>query len=337
MNRKDDHINSALKNQDTLNHFDHVRFIHHPLSQLKVDDIDLSAVFIGKTYQLPFFINAMTGGSKQAKAMNEKLALIAKHFNIPLALGSISTALNNPKWEDDFKIARTLYKEGTILANLGAEHSINNALKGIAIIQANALQIHLNNVQEIVMPEGDRDFKNHYNNLKKLNNTLDVPLIVKEVGFGMSFETLKQLKSIGIKHVDVAGKGGTNFSKIENNRRTSSYDFFNEWGQSTVESLLEASKVEDLNIYASGGIRNALDIIKALRLGATFVGMSGWFLKIVKDNTLEDAIKEVEHLIAALKGIMCVLDARDLNKLKEKPIVFSPLLKNYMDQRAIKF
>jgi len=335
MNRKDDHLNSALNNQDYLNHFDHVRFIHHALSNIKTEKVDLSAQFLGNTYPLPFFINAMTGGSKQAREINEKLALLAKHFNIPLALGSISTALKNPAWEEDFKVSRRIYQDGTLLANLGAEHTLDNALKAIELIKADGLQIHLNNVQEIVMPEGDRDFSQHYNNLKILNESLDIPIIVKEVGFGMSFETLKQLKDIGIKTVDVAGKGGTNFSKIENLRRETSYEFFNDWGQSTVESLLEASKIKGLNIIASGGIRNALDVIKALRLGANFIGMSGWFLNIVKDNTLEHAIKEVENLIEGLKGIMCVLNAKNIGSLKEKPIIFSHDLKNYMNQRNI--
>lgn len=337
MNRKDDHINSALSQKSQDNHFDHVRFIHHALSDLTTDDIDLSAFLGGKKFPLPFFINAMTGGTQQAYEINEKLALLAKHFSIPMALGSISSAIKDPTWEATYKIARKANPNGTLIANLGAEVSKETVLKAINMIDADMLQIHLNNVQEIVMPEGDRNFKAHAETIQALASSLTIPLIIKEVGFGMASETLQRLKSLGVKHIDVAGKGGTNFSIIENERRQSPFAFFNTWGLSTVESLLEAKRETSLNIIASGGIRDGLDIIKALRLGASFVGMSGYFLKLVKNNTLEEAIEEVDRLIESLKGIMTVLNAQSIKDLKDNPIVFSTEITHYMKQRNILF
>jgi len=336
MNRKDDHIQGALTQSHTTNDFDRVRFVHDALSAVNVQDVDLKSGMAGKTFPLPFYINAMTGGSDKARELNAKLSKLAAHFDIPMALGSISAAIRDKRWEDSFTVVRDHNPKGFVMANLGAEVSPEKAKKAVELICADALQIHLNNVQEIVMPEGDRDFSMHESNISALCRTLDVPIIVKEVGFGLSGETIKKLLTLGVGVIDVAGRGGTNFSKIENARRKRRLDYFDDFGLSTVESLLETSASAEMEILASGGVRDAMDILKAIRLGASMVGMSGFFLKLVHEHPLETAVERVEDLIDELKGIMAVLGAKSLAALKDKPVVLDGRLLDYIEQRSLK-
>jgi len=334
LNRKDDHINHALKQTTKANDFDKVRFIHNALSGGRLEDVDLSSQFCENDTSLPIYINAMTGGSEQAAIINIKLAKLANHFNIPMALGSVSAALKDTKWEASFRNVRTHYPNGFLLANLGAEHLPQNAQKALDLIKGDALQIHLNAVQELIMPEGDRDFSQWETNIQALVRQLNVPLIIKEVGFGVSLETALKLKTLGVQHIDVSGRGGTNFSVIENARRTHQYESFNDWGLSTVESLLEMRNIDNMHIYASGGIRGALDIVKALRLGAEMVGLSGYFLHLVTTYDLEEAIEHVATLIDEIRAIFCALGVHNIATLRSVPFILTPDLDYYVKART---
>jgi isopentenyl-diphosphate delta-isomerase len=336
VNRKDDHIEGALKQNFKTNDFDEVRFIHNPLSATSVDEVSLETKFLGSVFEMPVYINAMTGGSLQGYEINKRLGMLAEHFSLPLALGSIKAGLNDQKLADSFKIAREIDPKGCIMANIGGETTLDMAKKAIDLIDASMLQIHLNPAQELIMPEGDRNFNAISNNISEIVSAMKVPIVVKEVGFGMSKETVEKLKGFGITHIDISGRGGTNFADIENQRRTIPMEYLNDWGQSTVESLLEASQVEDITIIASGGVRNALDVVKALRLGASMVGMSGFFLKLVKHNTHEESVNRVERFIREIKKIMVLIGANSIEEIAEKPIVFSPKLIHYMEQRQLK-
>jgi isopentenyl-diphosphate Delta-isomerase len=307
MNRKDDHIQYALAQAAIGNDFDKVHLTHHAFPETNLADVNLSTTLFQRTFPFPFYVNAMTGGSDQAGKLNQRFAKLAKHFQLPMATGSVSAAIKEPSLMKTFSVIREVYPEGFIIANLGAGHPLANAIKAIDLLKANALQIHVNAVQEVVMPEGDKDFQGWLASIAAIRQGIQVPLIVKEVGFGMSAKTFSQLTAIGVQYVDVAGKGGTNFSKIENSRRQISLTSFDDWGQSTVASLLAAKPFTNLQVIASGGIRQPLDVIKSLVLGAKMVGLSGYFLHLIHQYNDEEAIAKMHAFIDELKLIMLLL------------------------------
>ena len=327
MNRKDDHIQFASMQQPQLNDFDKLRFVHHAFPETNLDEIDVSIQMFNRRFPLPFFVNAMTGGSDQAKTLNERFARLAKHYQIPIATGSVSAAIKNPALASSFTVLREIYPEGFVFANVGGGQSLVNAKKAVDLLKANALQIHINPVQEAVMPEGDKHFKGWLSLVQTIRQGLSIPVIVKEVGFGMSHQSFQQLQSIGIQYVDVAGQGGTNFSIIENHRRTHQIQSFDQWGISTVQSLLTAKKFPQLTIIASGGIRNPLDVIKSLALGAKMVGLSGYFLHLVKNHTHEEALVLMDAFIEELKLIMLVLGKNNISLLTTAAYTIDPSLK----------
>lgn len=293
--RKDEHIKFANEEEVGTNDFDKIILEHNSLPNLNYQEINLESDFLGFKSNYPFYINAMTGGSQKALEINKKLALIAKHFNIPIVLGSQSAAFKDPKLIETYKIVRDNYETGIIVANVSANATLEQAIKAVEMVNANALSIHINVVQELVMDEGDRDFSKWQSNIKTIVDNLTVPVIVKEVGFGMSKEVIERLKSLGVKYIDVSGKGGTNFASIERKRSVNNDFIFEDVGISTVNSLLNGKDI-DITLHASGGIRNALDIYKAIKLGAKNVGLSQYFLKLT-NLELNEAIKEVEKLI----------------------------------------
>lgn len=339
--RKDDHVLHALQQHDhhPTSDLQHVRFIHHALSEISINDVSLSTKIESLHLQTPFFINAMTGGSQHTKNINEQLAIVARETGLAMATGSMSVALAYPETLKSFKIVRDIHQKGLIFANLGAHHNLENAKRVVDAIQANALQLHLNTPQEMVMPEGDRDFNGWLHNIEKIVSQLHVPVIVKEVGFGMSQKTIQQLENIGVSIIDVAGKGGTNFVKIENARRSDySLDLLSDWGQTTLESLLEATNIrQNADLIASGGIKSALDIAKCLSLGANAVGLSGQFLQFITQYGVDETIKKVTAMQEQLKAIMTLLGTTDINALQHHPVVLPPSTQAWCIARGIDF
>lgn len=335
VNRKNDHIKYALSQDFIENDFDKVRFVHQAISPISLTEVNLNTSFCNINFPYPFFINAMTGGTEKAQEINDKLAKLAREFNLPIASGSLSIALKDPRVSNSFTILRQNHPDGIIMANLGADKTFSDALIAKDLLKADIMQIHLNQVQELIMPEGERDFKNWQENIADIVKNVNLPVIVKEVGFGMSRKTFEILKSLNVKTIDVSGKGGTNFAKIENLRRQTPMTYLNDWGLSTVESLLEASNFKDLEILASGGIRHPLDVAKALALGAKAVGMSSYFLKLVMNHSLSEAIEKVEQFILELKTIMALLGTKTIEKLKNTEIILEDSLLSFMKQRKI--
>ena len=332
-NRKDDHIHSALQQHNPHNDFDLVRLLSNSVGFVDVDDVDISVKIFDQTFPTPIYINAMSGGSTLSKEVNEKLSLLASHLQFPMATGSLSAAIKDPIWEDSFNVILKKLENGFKIANIGLSRTKEDAQKAVDILQANALQIHLNVAQEITMPEGDRHFKHWGDRIQEILSFINVPVIVKEVGFGMTYETVTYLKSIGVKYVDVSGKGGTNFISIENDRRDQRLLSFEQYGISTVESLLDNQYHQDLDIFASGGIRDAYDIVKALSLGARMVGMSGYFLKLITHHTMEEAIQITQTLIQDIKGIMAVLNAKNLETLQQVKKIYHDSVLEFIQQR----
>lgn len=336
-NRKNEHV-SLSENfyKDGSSSLTDVQFIHHSFPEMNVGDVDLSVQLGALSFNLPFFINAMTGGSAWTGGLNQKLAILARETGLAIATGSISAAIKDPSVADSFKIVREENPNGLVFANLGAGHGLENAKRAIDLVKADALQIHINAPQEVVMPEGDREFDNWLENIESIATGIDVPLIVKEVGFGMSRETVQLLQERGVKYIDISGKGGTNFAQIENFRRAEQkLDGMEAWGQTTAVSLLEAMAVRDDSfIIASGGIRNAQDILKSLALGADLVGISSQFMHMILKD-LEEAIQIVHNWQLEIERSMTLLGAKNVSALQQADLIISGETAHWADLRQI--
>lgn len=340
-NRKDQHIHLAEMqySETSSNGLDEVRFIHQSFSEIKTDDVKLNTTLGSLSLDYPFFINAMTGGSEKAHVINQNLAMIAKETHLAMAVGSVSVALKEPSTVESFKVVRKNNPNGLIISNLGAHHSVDSAKRAVDLLEANALQIHVNTPQELVMPEGDRDFTNWLSNIERIVKNIQTPIIVKEVGFGMSKETIQQLLDIGVDVIDVSGRGGTNFIHIENERRDhKEFDYLLNWGQTTAESLLEAHFYrKQADFIASGGIKNPLQMLAAFGLGAKAVGISGEFLHMILTKGNQVSIEQIESWKEELTFLMTMIGAKNIVEIERKPIILSPDLVNWCTQRHINF
>lgn len=342
LGRKDEHLFLARQqyNDESPRDFVETRFVHQSLPQLKEEDISIATSVAGIDLEIPFFINAMTGGSDKAHEVNRILGILGFLAKIPVASGSVSAAIKDPSVAESFSVLRRENPKGIVFANLGAHHNVENAKRAIDLLEANALQIHVNAPQELIMPEGDRDFSNWLSNIETLVREVEVPVIVKEVGFGMSRETVRQLASVGVKTVDISGAGGTDFAKIEDSRRVlERYPFLHGWGQSTVVSLVEAMSIpseERPAIIASGGVKNALDIVKSLALGAELVGMSNRMLELTNFNhRLEDSLQTINSMKNQVRKVMAVVGAKDVAALRQKDLILGPSVQNWCKARRI--
>lgn len=341
-NRKDAHLALADAQYNPLANsgFDSVRFMPNALPQVALDEVDSSVRVFAEDascacsasanpaflWRSPLYINAMTGGSANAQKINAQLARVAAKTGVAIASGSLSAALQNDALTATFSVIRSENTRGFVMANVSAGTSQSDAMRAVDMLQANALQVHLNAAQELVMPEGDRDFRNWLKNIGQIVRSCErarVPVIVKETGCGMTARDVLHLRDVGVRAVDVSGRGGTNFVTIENARRShGGYDYLADWGLTTVESLIdirkcEALKANPVEIFASGGVRTPLDVVRALALGASAVGVAGEFLHTLMHEG-EDALtqqisdwQEQIRVIMALLGCKSVADLRD--------------------------
>lgn len=314
-NRKDDHIKYALKYQSHYNSFDDIELIHSSLPKYNVNDIDLSTHFAGQSFEFPFYINAMTGGSEKGKAVNHKLAQVAQATGIVMVTGSYSAALKND--EDDSYPTTDLYPDLKLATNIGLDKPVPAAESTVKAMNPIFLQVHVNVMQELLMPEGEREFHMWRSHLKEYVDNIQCPLILKEVGFGMDLQSIKDAYDIGITTVDISGRGGTSFAYIENQRgRDRSY--LNTWGQTTAQSLINAQSMMDkMDILASGGIRHPLDMVKCLVLGAKAVGLSRTVLELVERYPVDDVIGILNSWKEDLRMIMCALNCKKITDLRQ--------------------
>ncbi|MCV3763561.1 type 2 isopentenyl-diphosphate Delta-isomerase [Companilactobacillus farciminis] len=341
MQRKVEHLFLAEKffTDESFADFDRVRLLHNALPELRVNDIDLTTDFLNRKMSLPIYFNAITGGSRQSAKFNTELAQLAAKLNIPVSSGSMGVYLRLPdETKESFTTLRKNNPDGFVIANVSAKVNAKQAQTTIDLLDANALQIHLNALQELAMPEGDQEFF-WMDHIREIVSSVTVPVIVKEVGFGISRENLSQLFNIGVKNVDISGFGGTDFAQIESERNHElDLTYLDRFSLSTVESLLESRSYQnEMNIFASGGIRTPMDVIKAIRMGATSVGMSGLVLHHLQKYSLSEAEIFFTEFIKQLKLIMAAIGAQSIADIKKAPIIFDGNLTNYMNQRNIKF
>ncbi|WP_066294696.1 type 2 isopentenyl-diphosphate Delta-isomerase [Bacillus sp. FJAT-29937] len=336
--RKWDHIQLALTTgQKRLSGFEDITFIHQSMPHTSLEQANLNVKIGELSLSSPIFINGMTGGGGEPTfQINRELAMAAKSLGMAMAVGSQMSALKDPSERKSYEVVRKENPEGIIFGNLGSEATVDQAKAAIDMINADALQIHLNVVQELTMPEGDRDFRSALHRIEAIVKAANIPIIVKEVGFGMSRETVQMLRSIGVSAVDVGGFGGTNFARIENERRNRELSIFNEWGIPTAVSIIEAKEnSKDISIIGSGGVQTSLDIAKAIALGAEAVGMAGFVLSILMNNGIEALIEELETIQDEIKVIMTALGASNVTELQQAPLIISGKTHHWLNERNI--
>jgi isopentenyl-diphosphate Delta-isomerase len=312
--RKDDHVRLAVEQQRRAgsgNQFDEVSFVHHALAGIDREQVTLATSFAGLSWPVPLYINAMTGGSQSTGRINADLAVAARETGVPIASGSMSAYFKDPACAGTFSVLRELNPSGFVMANVNATASVDNARRAVDLLAADALQIHVNTVQETVMPEGDRSFASWVPQIEKIAAALEVPVIVKEVGFGLSGASVRLLADLGVAVADVGGRGGTDFAAIENGRRPlGDYAYLDGWGLSTPACLLDAAAAP-LPVLASGGVRHPLDVARALALGAKAVGASGTFLRTLVDGGTSALIAQITTWLDQLAALHTLLGAPD--------------------------
>ena len=336
--RKAEHIDLAIQyNEQTKSEpWSDVRLVHHSLPELAYEQVDLSTLIANRNWPVPLYINAMTGGIQEAAHINRSLAEVAKKHQLAIAVGSQSAALSDPKVSDTYRIVREIMEDGVVLANVGANVAVDDALRAVDMLKADYLQLHLNFPQEIVMPEGDRDFRGVAQNIQRVVDASPVPVIVKEVGFGMSMEVYQSLADAGVRVVDVSGRGGTNFAWVESRRRKDKTSLFDDWGQTTAISLLEGQAfLERMQFLGSGGIRTALDMAKAISLGASAIGVAGPVLRLLYRGGKEAVETQVMTWLNELRSVMLALGATSIRELQSVPVVVTGETRDWAELRGI--
>jgi isopentenyl-diphosphate Delta-isomerase len=332
--RKADHLriclDDAVQCKTITSGLERYRFKHCCLPELDYDEINLRTQFLGHTLNAPLLISSMTGGTELAKVINTRLAKAAQHYKIPMGVGSQRIALEQPNLSKTFAV-RTFAPDIFLMANLGAVQlnygcGVDECRRIVETLEANALILHLNPLQECVQSSGDRNFKGLLPKIEALCRQLSVPVIVKEVGNGISGVMAQRLIEAGIAAIDVAGAGGTSWAKVEGERATDARQSrlgqtFAEWGLSTAECIQEVRAVDaKIPLIASGGLRTGLDVATAIALGADLAGMAYPFLTAAHES--EDALDElVEILLAELKTVLLCTGNVDLAALRQTQLI----------------
>ncbi|KAF3884726.1 MULTISPECIES: type 2 isopentenyl-diphosphate Delta-isomerase [Nostocales] len=291
--RKADHIRICLEQDvqfyQTTHGLENYRFTHCCLPEIDIDEIEIGTKFLGKQLGAPLLISSMTGGTEQAGVINRRLAEVAQHYKFAMGVGSQRVAVEKPQVAETFAV-RKYAPDILLLANLGAvqlnyNYGLDECKKIIDILEADALILHLNPLQECIQPRGDKNFKGLIDKINKLCVQLPVPVIAKEVGNGISDTMAQKLLAAGVKAIDVAGAGGTSWAKVESERAENALQrrlgsTFADWGLPTAECITSIrAMAPHVPLIASGGLRNGLDVAKALALGADIAGLAMPFLQ----------------------------------------------------------
>ncbi|HZW82296.1 MAG TPA: type 2 isopentenyl-diphosphate Delta-isomerase [Candidatus Deferrimicrobium sp.] len=335
--RKVEHIHCAINLPDgPLNPgFNDIRLVHNALPELSLAQVDTRVTVFDTRLELPVLVNAITGGNQQVLDINRALAKAAYLEGFGIAVGSQTGALIDSDLEETFSVVRRENPTGLVIANVGAGVDAKQALRAIKMVEANALQVHLNVPQELAMLEGDRDFRNLVDNVGDILEMSPVPVIVKEVGFGLSLEAARTLQRLGVSWVDVGGAGGTNFVAIEHKRGQES-PVPVDWGIPTAISLAEVIYAcPGLQVIASGGIRSPLDTVKALALGASLAGIAGMWLKSLMEKPFEDLIGELRSFKQNLKYLFLLLGAQNVAELSKTPLVIAGPTGEWLRERGV--
>jgi len=338
--RKDSHLDICLhedvgaKLETTL--FEDVYLVHQALTELDLGSVDLSTMFLGKKLEVPLLIDSMTGGTTMAMEVNKTLAQLAERNKMGIGVGSQRAGLTKPAVAETYSVVRKEAPNAFVFGNLGGAQlvrglTVEDARKAVEMIQADALAIHLNPLQEAVQMGGEATYKGIIDKIAELAHGLDVPIIVKEVGAGISRETAIRLSLAGVKAINVSGLGGTSWAGVESIRARRKGEMsvaelgeaFWDWGIPTAAALLEVKGRANVPLIASGGIRNGIEAAKAIALAADVVAMARPFLYAASNGGIDGAQHMTDAFVSQLKLAAFLTGSGSIASLKRARLVLT--------------
>ncbi len=348
--RKLDHIrislNQNVQARNATTGFEDIRFVHKALPEIDRSEIDLSTNVFGHKFSAPLIAGAITGGTEEAEKINATIAEAVEKLGLGMGVGSQRAALEDKKYERTFSIARKKAPTAFLSANIGGIQLVNGyglkeVKRAIDMIEANAMAIHLNALQETAQLEGQTNFQGILESIGKLTQDLDKPTIVKETGAGIAAEEAKKLEHAGIEGIDVSGAGGTSFAAVEYYRakarkKTSQRGLgavFWDWGIPTAASIVEVSQTVKIPVIGSGGIRCGVDIAKSLALGASLTSLSQPILQSAVLGVRE-TVDTLSLLIEELRNVMFLVGASSIAQLRKAPIVVTGKTLEWLQMRG---
>lgn len=321
-------LTKNVQGKKNSTYLEYVKLFHNALPEIDYDEIDLSTSFLDKSFSAPLIIDSMTGGTDEAFLINKRLGQIAEKYGLGMGLGSQRAGLKSEKLVESYSIARKVAPNAFLIANIGGAQlsdglSTADIAKIIKMIDADALAIHLNPLQELIQPEGEPRFKGILQKISDLVNNIEIPIIVKEVGSGISDDVALRLEKSGVRSINVAGSGGTSWAGIEKIRADQHNEYiksrlgelFWDWGIPTALSILLVSRSVKIPIIASGGLRNGLEIAKCIILGSNLCAMAFPFLKRAAQSE-EELEKFTRLILSEIRSTMFLLGKKDIGSLK---------------------
>lgn len=339
-------LQKNVQAKTTSTYLEYVRLVHNALPEVDYDDIDTSMTFLGKRFSAPIIIDSMTGGTDEATVINGRLGELAEKYGFGMGLGSQRAGLKSEQLAATYSIARKNAPNAFLIANIGGAQlskgfTVDEAKKIIKMIGANALVVHLNPLQELVQPEGEPRYKGVLAQISELAKTIDVPLIVKEVGAGISKEVAIKLEMANVSAINIAGAGGTTWAGVEKIRAESLKDdlkkhlgeMFWDWGIPTAASLIEVRRAVKLPLIASGGLRNGLEVAKCIALGASMAAMAYPFLQTAAQSR-ESLFAFADTILAELKSTMFLVGAKNIAALASSRYILTGMLAHEVSSRT---
>ena len=339
-------LQKNVQAKTTSTYLEYVRLVHNALPELDYEDIDTSMTFLGKRFSAPLIIDSMTGGTDEATIINGRLGELAEKYGFGMGLGSQRAGLKSEELAATYSIARKNAPNAFLIANIGGAQlskglTVDEAKRIVKMIRADALAVHLNPLQELVQPEGEPRYKRVLGQISELAKTIDVPLIVKEVGAGISKEVAIKLEMANVSAINIAGAGGTSWAGVEKLRAESLKDdlkkhlgeMFWDWGIPTAASLIEVRRAVKLPLIASGGLRNGLEVAKCIALGASMAAMAYPFLQTAAQSR-ESLFAFADTILTELKSTMFLVGAKNIAALASSRYILTGLLAHEVSSRT---
>ena len=350
--RKADHIRISLEKdvqaRKTTTCFEDIHLIHKALPEINKQEINLSTEVFNHKFSAPLIVGAITGGTPEATRINAAIAEAVEELGLGMGVGSQRAAIEDKKLEKTFTVARKKAPNAFLIANIGGVqlvngYSIKEVEKAVAMIEADAIAIHLNPLQEAIQPEGQTNFRGILEKISEIAEKIDKPLIVKETGAGIAAEEAKKLETVGVNGIDVSGAGGTSFAAVEyyrvkgpkNSFQRRLGDVFWDWGIPTAISVVEVSQSVKIPVIASGGVRDGVDMAKALALGANLTSLSQPILQAAVKGARETK-NVLSLLIEELRNVMFLVGANSVQELHKVPLVITGKTAEWLRVRGFK-
>ncbi|MGC8594304.1 MAG: type 2 isopentenyl-diphosphate Delta-isomerase [Candidatus Kryptoniota bacterium] len=332
--RKSNHVEIVLNKRvdyQKSTGLERFSFLHNALPEINFSEIDTKVRFLSHTFSAPIMVSSMTGGFKYGEKINSMLARFCEERSIPLGIGSQRQAIENSKFRGSFTIIRKVARSIFVIANIGAVQVARGLSKEVVtnlidMVEANAIAVHLNSLQEFIQPEGERQFSGVLRGIEKLVKQSGVPVVVKETGAGISSDVARKLINAGVAAIDISGSGGTSWAAVETLRsreKRLGLKFW-DWGISTADSLVQVNSLTErskIALISSGGIRDGIDVAKSIALGADMCSAAQPFLKALSRGGVAGLNRELDFWIEELKGVMFLTGNKNIEKLKREKLV----------------